>query len=209
MFKEAVQQMVQEGLRSFTHPVQGYIPDGGVDEANNICTVRIPNPHGGIHPGEDGGGNYIELRAVPLPFYFKGIIGGILDLFQGGVGGQGRGVMVGFRGGNMAHPFIMHPISMVHAAVDAPKQSVDERVPQTVNRLKNPAGTHKLVPPSVSTPVSTSPTFQSIGTAKPLQQPLTIAGPKITQFSSLQQQMNLQADALLNKSPGVRVGAKR
>jgi hypothetical protein len=209
MFKEAVQQMVQEGMRSVTHPVQGYIPEGGVDEANNICSVRIPNPHGGIHPGEDGGGNYIELRAVPLPFYFKGIIGGILDLFQGGAGSEGRGVMVGFRGGNMAHPFIMHPVSMVHAAVDAPAKSVDARVPQTINRLKNPAGTHKLVPPRTSTPVSTSLTFQSIGTAKSLQKPLTIEGPALTQLTDLKTRISQQTDSILGRTPGIRVGAKR
>lgn len=138
MFRDAVHEIVQTGLRSITHPVQGYIPAGGINKDLNLCTVRIPNPHGGVHPTSHG--NYIEFKGVPLPFFYTGFIGGLVDLVQRG----DRGVVVGFKGANMANPYIVSPLS-TPLNTDKKDQTVDDRKPVAKDRLVSPGGSHQLV----------------------------------------------------------------
>src|SRR5438552_19172153 len=132
MFKQAVQELINSSLKQKTDPVKGYIPKGGIDEKNHICTVRIPNPHGGLNPADTSTGNFIELKGIPLPWYQQGIIGDLLALLNGG----DRGVLVGFKGGNMAFPYIISPLPGLPGE-DKKSQSVDERKGVAVSRITN------------------------------------------------------------------------
>jgi hypothetical protein len=187
-FRQAVHEMVTDGLRSLSHPVQGYIPSpNGIDKNTNTCTVRIPNPHGGVHPTNDG--NYIELKAVPLPFFFKGFLGGILDLVSKG----DRGVIVGFKGSNMANPYIVSPLpALLHA--DKFDQTVDDRSSVNTARTSNVGGSHQLVTPdTVMQPLPQVKTFGEIssGAPQPPRQFVTADIQKLSPFTNLQ--INMQS----------------
>ncbi|HYT42921.1 MAG TPA: hypothetical protein VEP90_11275, partial [Methylomirabilota bacterium] len=138
MFRELVHSIIDSKLRMKTDPVQGYIPSekladntSAINEKSNTCTVRIPNPHGGMHTGGNSAGAYIELKNVALPFYFKGFIGGLLSLLTGG---GDRGVVVGFKGGNMAFPYIISPLFNT-TGPDTKDRTVDDRKPVTKDRV--------------------------------------------------------------------------
>lgn len=152
-FRNAIHEIVDSKLRMKTDPVQGYIPseplpDGSkaINESTNTCIVRIPNPHGGMHPGDNNSGSYIELRDVALPFYFKGLIGGLLSLLTGG---GDRGVLVGFKGGNMAFPYIVSPLFNV-TGPDKTDRTVNDRKPVTKDRATNVGGSHQVVTPDIT-----------------------------------------------------------
>lgn len=140
MFREAVHEVVTNSLKTLTHPVQGYIPEDGINFGDNICTVRIPSPHGGIHPGDSGNPNYIELKAVPLPFYV-----GVLVAWDHLLKRGSRAVLVGFKGANMAFPYIICPLSVLPGQ-DHLDKSVEARKPVEKDRALSQAGAQLITP---------------------------------------------------------------
>jgi hypothetical protein len=115
-FRDTIQAEVAAGLRGISHAVQGLIPADGIDFKNWTCTVRIPNPHGGVHPGRDQTGqpNSILLKDVALPPSPGGLISAALQK----VSGHDRACIVGFRGGKLSFPYIVSMLNLVHAATD-------------------------------------------------------------------------------------------
>lgn len=104
-FSEAVVAEVARGLKSVTHPVQGYVPRGGIS-GNDLkpwrwkaTEVRIPNPHGGLDQGQA----HLTLSDVPLPRTLEGAFQALAGMVQQ----QDVGVLIGFKGGSISHPFII------------------------------------------------------------------------------------------------------
>ena len=189
MFREAVHQIIDAKLKLKTDPVQGYIPseastDGtkAIDEKNHICTVRIPNPHGGLNPADTTNQGYIELKGVPLPWYQQGIIGDLLALLNGG----DRGVLVGFKGGNMAFPYIISPLPGFPGQ-DRKSRTVDNRTPVSVSRSTNIGGSHQLVSPDPTVPpVASVRTFDELFAPNSPPTPPEIDVNKLSIFNSNQ-----------------------
>lgn len=203
MFRNAVHEIVNTGLRSLSHPVQGYIPAGMVDKETNTCTVRVPNQHGGVHPNADG--NYIELKAVPLPFFYRGIIGGIADLVQRG----DRGVIVGFKGANHANPYIVSPLPSA-LNPDKKDQTVDDRKSVAKYRTTNIGGSHTLTTPdTMKVPTPSVQRFSDISTPGPPAAFGSASAQKLGQFNGLQSQMKSQVSSLSSFSPTPVVSPKR
>jgi hypothetical protein len=205
MFREAVHELVRDGLRTLSHPVQGYIPKGGIDKETNLCTVRIPNPHGGVHPSSSQEGNYIELKAIPVPFFYKGFLGGILDLVQQ----EDRGVIVGFKGSNMANPYIVSPLPAVlnHDKLD---QTVDERKSVIADRTTNVGGSHQLVTPDTKMlPTPSVQTFSELTPPGPPRQFGLQDAPKLSQFNGLQSQLKTQMDSSVSRITTPTVVARK
>ena len=141
MFRDAVHEIVANGLKGLSHPIQGYIPEGGVDVANSLCTVRVPNPHGGINPNNSNTGNYLELKGVPLPFFV-----GIFIAWEHALKLGDRGVLVGFKGANMAFPYIISLLSLIPNK-DKADQTVDDRKNVQQDRALSQAGAQVITPP--------------------------------------------------------------
>lgn len=135
-FERAIDARIQAGLREMTQMVHGVVPQGSINRESWTATVRIPNPHGGIHPSTNGEPQYIELQDVPLPRGPAGIITALSDL----VSSVDRGCLVGFRGANMSFPYILE---FTHIASDLQKDKMDTRVenrqPAQANRLTTAA----------------------------------------------------------------------
>src|SRR5207245_589983 len=90
--RSAVEQVMDTKLKAISHPVQGYIPVGGMNLTHWTCTVRVPNQHGGTHPTKGKTGHYHEYKDVPLPY----TMGGVIEALGALVIHQNRGVTVGF-----------------------------------------------------------------------------------------------------------------
>lgn len=205
--KRAVMDLVSDGIKSFTHPIQGYIPVGGADHQNNVCTVRIPNPHAGMQSSNGGeGGSYIELKNVPLPMFSKGFLGAILDLFQRGP----RGVVIGFKGSNMAHPYIISPLPFP-ANLDKLDQTVDARKPVATTRATTVGSSHQMVPPAKFIGPPQPTTFSDISSSAVTTSTKQITpdqSAKMSSFTNLQSSMSSQVNSATtrNTTPTVVAG---
>ena len=133
-----------EGLRK-AQPCLGYIPAGGIDFVTNIAkVVRVPSST--LQTPDKG---YLEYKEVPLPARIEGIFSAIQNVL-----GQDVGVMVGFKGGNQAFPYIINYVNIAHA--------VTTREDYKVGPNRSGALTDKLLSPgspsmmgAISTPVPT------------------------------------------------------
>lgn len=133
MFRKAVHEVVEAGLRGLSQPLRGMIPQGGIENQSWTCTVQIPNPKGGAHPvvPASGGTNYLVYHGVPLPKNADGVIQAILNL----VTKAPRAVMVGFKGANLSFPYIINFEGFVHEVTDKPAESVLTRNPGTPQKF--------------------------------------------------------------------------
>lgn len=135
-YRETIEDIVRQGLKSQTHPVQGYVPKGGITGATfarwQAGEVRVPNPHGGSDPGQPG---YISYFNIPLP---RGL-NGFFDAFVEMVAQREVGVLVGFRGGNMSFPYIIQFLRL--APEDTPPHTRERQgsVGAKFNTKRSPA----------------------------------------------------------------------
>jgi hypothetical protein len=157
-FERAIDARIAAGLRELTQMVHGVVPQNSINRESWTAKVRIPHPHGGIHPSTNGEPQYIELEDVPLPRGPAGIISALSDL----VASVDRGCLVGFRGANLSFPYILE---FTHIASDLQKDKMDTRVenrqPAQADRLSTAATPRPSVPlpppPPVAPPSPTPP----------------------------------------------------
>jgi hypothetical protein len=105
----------------------------GIDLATRTATVLIPNPAGQTASNEDP--PFIVFRKVPLPAQKPGDIDAVLAwLF--GKNNIDRSVLVGFRGNNFSHPYIIQ----FEGLLDDFRQELEKRVSATVAAAKTAGG---------------------------------------------------------------------
>lgn len=141
LFKESVEKMVDGRVSRIAHPIMGVIPQGAIDVVNWVATsVRIPNPHGAIHPAGGEEPPYLEFQNVPLPFSGWAIF----QAFEAVVATNSRPVMVGFRGGSLYFPYIISFVT--HVRQDKESQGVPNRQPIMPSKIGATALPPKLAP---------------------------------------------------------------
>lgn len=183
MFKKAVQELVRQETRGTTHSVMGYIPKG-TEPDHWTTTVRIPHPHGGIHPTGEESTRCLEFKNVPMPYTITGVIVAIKDMFWQ----VDRQVSVGFRGGSLTEPYIIEYQSPLHEVDDKNKESTPNRNGVVQKRATQAGGCH--------TAATASPAAQQVQqqiNGSPAQQVVTNRGSHLT----VQQALALDSGWLL------------
>lgn len=150
-FRAAVKELIQTAQREVTHPLQGYIPAGMIDQKQWVAKeVRIPNPHGGTHPAADIPERHLSLYDVPLPHQTFGFIQAIFD----STFGINRAVTIGFKGGKLAFPYVINFLSPLKALDDAPMETTPNRKSVVTARLQTAGGSQT---PATTTPALPAP----------------------------------------------------
>ncbi len=129
-FRRIVEESVQR-LSVQYHPVQGFIPRGGIDFSAWTCTVRVPDQHQGmVGNAVPGGGSFLEYHHVPLPRQWDGLIHSpsakVLD--------QECGVLVGFRGSEL-FPYIIQFLDLLHTTDGKERANVQDRESVVLNNF--------------------------------------------------------------------------
>jgi hypothetical protein len=129
-FKRAVEEAFRNLIQDF-HPVQGYIPRGGVNFEEWTCTVRVPDQHMGSAGGLSAtGGTHLEYEKVPLPRQPDGLIHSPVAK----ISERDCGVLIGFRGSAL-FPFIIQFLDLEHEIDGKQKTKVEQREPTFLNNF--------------------------------------------------------------------------
>lgn len=109
-FAELMSQIARQVVREDAAPptVQGYIPQGGVQEGPWTCSIRYPNPYMGMDPGQIEVGNgkrgsWLEKHGVALPRSPAGVIQGVSHVARDG----DCPVLIGFKGKGIDEPVVL------------------------------------------------------------------------------------------------------
>jgi hypothetical protein len=129
--------------------VQGYIPKDGISEKDWTCTVRYPNPKGGMEAGQiAGGGSYLESQGISLPRAPGGTIEGVRQKVKE----HDCAVLLGFQGNDIGKPHIIQLLDITHGVDGKQQQNTAERSNPTADQAKT-AATPAMAAPIMGPPI--------------------------------------------------------